>query len=60
MGTGNTTPPDRFTPELEAMIAVMSGDNESARQWIARLSVQQRAAFRVHLAALDGLMGEER
>ncbi|MEU6674793.1 hypothetical protein [Streptomyces sp. NPDC046925] len=56
MGTGNTTPPDRFTPELEAMIAVMSGDLQSARQWLARLSAQEREALRVHLATLDGLL----
>lgn len=58
MGDSFTTPPDRFTPELEAMISVMSGDATSAREWIARLTAPERTAFRNHLAALDTLMKE--
>lgn len=58
MGGGYTTPPDAFTPELEALIAFMSGDHASARQWLARLDATQREAFRRCLAGLSELMGE--
>lgn len=40
-----TTPPTAYTAELETMIAVMSGDFQSARRWLRQVPKADRPRF---------------
>ena len=47
-----TGPPDRYTAELESMIAIMSGDYPEARRWVLRIPAADRKRWLSNLLDL--------